>query len=285
MDHAVGSFTESRRKPLSLSFLHFRDGDAEDAEDAPAPKGVLLPLSFIGSMKRRHSFAGFVRYEVCEALQSPDEHTGNLLEQKMLDGLKDEAAAIATRKQSADLAKAAASGANQRLESYAGKAGIPAKVGIQPKSSASLASASAAQPFLADKLRMIDAQTAVREEDGELTLMIRNLPKYLDQTTLIESLCSFGFGGKFNFCWLPSNLANTTECMGYAFINFARGSDAKRFRIQWNRQYNQLSIQYAEIQGIDANLKRLEQPSLKRIKNPALRPWVATESLVPETKH
>eukprot|EP00933_Yihiella_yeosuensis_P018987 TRINITY_DN15453_c0_g1_i1.p1 TRINITY_DN15453_c0_g1~~TRINITY_DN15453_c0_g1_i1.p1 ORF type:complete len:268 (+),score=56.79 TRINITY_DN15453_c0_g1_i1:154-957(+) len=259
----LSSFIESRREPLEFIPLHFREEEEEIASLRKAvPKDVLLPFSFIGSMRRRHSFGGFVQYQVSEALQAIDDVTGKPLEQKMLDSLK--------------------SAASQKMQSYTSKDVVPAEVSVQSKRPAFPTSASAALLAVADKA--VAAQSAGLKKDGEITtLMIKNLPKDLSQPSLISYLNFYGFEGRFNFCYLPSNF--NTGSLGYAFINFVRGKDADVFRNQWHEQdifqwqYQRPSIHNAVVQGIEANLRKFDHKKMKRIKNPALRPWAATESL------
>ena len=68
---------------------------------------------------------------------------------------------------------------------------------------------------------------------SEDTLMIQNVPRSVTAVQLKESLHSRGWKGAFNYVYLPSRFA--TKCpaweqnMGFAFINFRRGIDGRKF--------------------------------------------------------
>lgn len=56
--------------------------------------------------------------------------------------------------------------------------------------------------------------------DGRTTLMVRNLPTELCQQDFVKHFIGAGYGGLFDFVYMPMNLRASGN-FGYAFINFS----------------------------------------------------------------
>lgn len=133
------------------------------------------------------------------------------------------------------------------------------------------------------EVRPIAAAAAVAQK--VTTLMIRNLPKTLTQQTLLQELDQSGFNGMYDFVYLPcSFMARKTS--GYAFINMTSPQAASILIRLWHRSRRfglkgnepALNISPALVQGLQANLAKWTGPRMSRIRDPALRPFVAKTS-------
>lgn len=103
------------------------------------------------------------------------------------------------------------------------------------------------------------------------TLMIRNIPNQYSRRHLIEELEKLGFGGTYDFLYLPMD-NGTLSNVGYAFINFVDPSGAKRAMAvfksyRWKRYRKQSgkmgTVSVAHIQGLENNLKHYENAAVK----------------------
>jgi RNA recognition motif-containing protein len=94
---------------------------------------------------------------------------------------------------------------------------------------------------------------------GVQTVMIRGLPKKLTQQMLLEETNSRGFGGTYDFVYLPMDL-DTKANRGYAFINFVDPAFALAFKTSYQGhqmvQFNSrkvIAVLPAVLQGFEAN--------------------------------
>jgi len=117
-------------------------------------------------------------------------------------------------------------------------------------------------------------------QQGITTFMIRNVPLDVTQADLLERLDASGFADLYDFVYMPSSF-DQLENKGYAFVNFCSVAVAGAFVGAWhkNRPWGmrggqQLNISPAAIQGLHANVKKWAGARMKRIRNPALRPYV-----------
>jgi len=113
------------------------------------------------------------------------------------------------------------------------------------------------------------------------TLMIRNVPNRYSQRDLITELKSLGFGGTFDFLYVPLDLG-TMSNVGYAFVNFTHQSWAEKcmevlqnHRFKRHRQAGKVAaVSVAHIQGLEANLKHYEKSAVNTSRLRQRRPVV-----------
>jgi len=108
-------------------------------------------------------------------------------------------------------------------------------------------------------------QSAPQENDksvdwgSTVTVMMRNLPKKLSQKLLLEEIKSKGFGGTYDFVYVPVDM-HTKSNRGYAFINFVEPKYAMAFKSCYEghqlTKYSSrkvIAILPAALQGFEAN--------------------------------
>jgi len=95
-----------------------------------------------------------------------------------------------------------------------------------------------------------------------VTVMMQNLPKRLSQNLLIEEIKSKGFGGTYDFVYVPVEM-QTKFNRGYAFINFVEPKYAMAFKSCYEghqlTKYSSrkvIAILPAALQGFEANYAR-----------------------------
>ncbi|KAF4677713.1 hypothetical protein FOL47_010934 [Perkinsus chesapeaki] len=127
-------------------------------------------------------------------------------------------------------------------------------------------------------------------EDGAdevYTLMLRNIPDYCNTQSLLAEVDALGFAGLYDYCYLPIDI-NTSQNLGYAFINFINPAGAALFQHLCEGQYlsgypnwsRPLSIRPALIQGMEKNLMKFAKVAMRRCKDPKFKP-VVLENGVP----
>mmetsp|Transcript_118321 Transcript_118321/g.314895 ORF Transcript_118321/g.314895 Transcript_118321/m.314895 type:complete len:354 (-) Transcript_118321:322-1383(-) len=112
------------------------------------------------------------------------------------------------------------------------------------------------------------------------TMMLRNIPNKYTQTSLLKEINEVGFGGTYDFFYLPMDVHNRSN-VGYAFINFEMPQDAERFRRAFSDHRFQRfhsrkigSVCVAHVQGLDANLRHFENRAVTQARNDQYRPIV-----------
>lgn len=107
-----------------------------------------------------------------------------------------------------------------------------------------------------------DAISQTSDKDHEVTVMVRSLPKNISQELLLKELDDTGFGGFYDFCFLPRRLMSHLN-QGFAFVNFVSASIADTFSRTWNGKSRfihfcggrkPVSVALATIQGRKANV-------------------------------
>lgn len=92
--------------------------------------------------------------------------------------------------------------------------------------------------------------------------MMRNLPNDYTRCMLLDLLHSEGFGGTFDFVYLPVDFRSTSG-LGYAFVNFALHDDAECFREhftgfnRWSLASDKVcEVTWSSLQGLEAHIER-----------------------------
>jgi len=124
---------------------------------------------------------------------------------------------------------------------------------------------------------------ATQPGDQEITtLMIRNIPNRYSQRDLIAELEDMGFGGKFNFLYIPLD-KGTMANVGYAFVNFIdkewaascmEAFQEHRFKRHRKTSGKIASVSAAHLQGLEANLAHYERAVVNTAKLKQRRPVV-----------
>jgi len=116
------------------------------------------------------------------------------------------------------------------------------------------------------------------------TLMIRNMPCRLKQSDVVSELDFYGFGGTYDWLYMPSNLTVASkgkgQGKGYAFVNFIKPEFATRFKEEWHRarrwrmsRRSVLDISVAVVQGKEKNIEQFMRGKTSRILSCSFRPF------------
>jgi len=113
------------------------------------------------------------------------------------------------------------------------------------------------------------------------TLMIRNIPNRYSQKEFIRELKSLGFGGTFDFLYIPLDLG-TMANVGYAFVNFVDNLWAEKcmevfqnYRFKHHRKAGKpAAVSIAHIQGLDGNLRHYEKSAVNTSRLKQRRPVI-----------
>jgi hypothetical protein len=113
-----------------------------------------------------------------------------------------------------------------------------------------------------------------------MTVMIRQLPRQLTQSMFMEELTQRGFGGLFDFMYLPFDLKKGFN-VGYGFVNFTRPEHADLFRREFDGAYideamrhrsKPLHVHPASVQGYEANYEHFAQTKTGQRQDPQYSP-------------
>jgi hypothetical protein len=130
--------------------------------------------------------------------------------------------------------------------------------------------------------------------DQRTTLMIRNIPKRMTQRQLLAEIDLAGYLACVDFVYLPTDISQGRS-HGFAFVNFELPEQAAAFKAVFHKKHflsvgasspsshfssgSGLSVSYADIQGLEANLLNVRKnASINRIKNPEYLPLVRQNS-------
>lgn len=112
------------------------------------------------------------------------------------------------------------------------------------------------------------------------TLMIRNVPNCYTQLDLLAELNELGFGGSFDFMYLPLDKSSKAS-VGYAFVNFTSplwaasfAADSQGHRFCRHGKNKEVIVSVAHLQGLAANLAHYEKSAVKSAKVALQRPLV-----------
>ena len=114
--------------------------------------------------------------------------------------------------------------------------------------------------------------------------MVRNLPRNMTQRDLMDDLTAENRLRYCDFVYMPQSF-ETGKGKGYAFINFITADGAEKFTKEWHGKKfvgagffasgGDINVAPAEVQGLEANLERLQSSKMMRIRNRNLQPYVA----------
>uniref|UniRef100_A0A7S1AYD7 RRM domain-containing protein n=1 Tax=Noctiluca scintillans TaxID=2966 RepID=A0A7S1AYD7_NOCSC len=125
------------------------------------------------------------------------------------------------------------------------------------------------------------ALAALLQAQGITTLMVRNLPNSVTQKRFIEELATSGFVPLCDYYYVPSTFGARVS-KGYGFVNLVNSSAVSAFVNAWHgsRRFGikasgpAINVSAAALQGRETNAKKLDEPRMRRVRNPALRPVV-----------
>jgi len=127
------------------------------------------------------------------------------------------------------------------------------------------------------------------EDAPPTTLMIRNIPGKYAQTDLMADLNETGFGGTYDFLYLPID-KGTSNNVGYAFVNFNNPAVAAQCIVSFSghrfaklhRSSNKTAkISVAHLQGLEKNLAHYEKTAVNMSKQQQRRPVFLASPLRP----
>jgi hypothetical protein len=111
------------------------------------------------------------------------------------------------------------------------EAGSARRRGSEKVSGIAVASTPASRSKASAKATKQMFQKSKETKMRDTTLMLRGLPENYTRDSLLELLDSQGFGGSYDFVYVPADFVKW-QCFGYAFVNFISHSEALR---AWQR--------------------------------------------------
>jgi len=99
--------------------------------------------------------------------------------------------------------------------------GTPSHASLQPWPSADFYASPCASP------------TGGHLREPVTTTMLRNIPQRFDRELLLDNLIQHGFGGLFDFVYMPNDFSTGVN-LGYAFINFVAEEVYMRFKMMYD---------------------------------------------------
>ena len=128
---------------------------------------------------------------------------------------------------------------------------------------------------------VINLEKIINETDQRTTLMIKNIPRNVIQSYLME-IINKKFKNLFNFFYLPIDFIKK-ENAGYAFINFKNSKHIVDFYIEFNEkpwpfcQNRKCFISYARIQGFRAITQHFSSSNIMLVNNGEVKPYISDE--------
>jgi len=118
----------------------------------------------------------------------------------------------------------------------------------------------------------------------KITLMIRNMPRYLNQSDVVSELHAYGFAGTYDWLYMPSlavDAKRNSRGKGYAFVNFVKPEFARRFTEEWHgsrhwrmSRRSVLDISAATVQGKEKNIEQyMRGGKTSRILSSSFQPF------------
>ena len=128
---------------------------------------------------------------------------------------------------------------------------------------------------------IINLEKIINEKDQRTTLMIKNIPRNIMQSYLMEVIDK-KFQNLFNFFYLPIDFIKK-ENAGYAFINFKNSKNIVDFYFEFNEkpwpfcQNRKCFISYARIQGFRAITQHFSSSNIMLVNNGDVKPYINDE--------
>ena len=128
---------------------------------------------------------------------------------------------------------------------------------------------------------VINLEKIINEKDQRTTLMIKNIPRNIMQSYLME-IINKKFENLFNFFYLPIDFIKK-ENAGYAFINFKNSKNIVDFYIEFNEKpwpfcpIRKCFISYARIQGFRAITQHFSSSNIMLVNNGEVKPYINDE--------
>ena len=128
---------------------------------------------------------------------------------------------------------------------------------------------------------VINLEKIINEKDQRTTLMIKNIPRNILQSFLMD-IINKKFEGLFNFFYLPIDFIKK-ENAGYAFINFKNSKNIVDFYIEFNEKpwpfcpNRKCFISYARIQGFRAITQHFSSSNIMLVNNGDVKPYISDE--------
>jgi hypothetical protein len=128
---------------------------------------------------------------------------------------------------------------------------------------------------------IINLEKIINETDQRTTLMIKNIPRNIIQSYLME-IINKKFKNLFNFFYLPIDFIKK-ENAGYAFINFKNSKHIVDFYIEFNEKpwpfcpNRKCFISYARIQGFRAITQHFSSSNIMLVNNGEVKPYISDE--------
>ena len=129
------------------------------------------------------------------------------------------------------------------------------------------------------KKYIINLENIINEIDQRTTLMIKNIPHYTSQNSLMYIFNNQGYKDEFNFFYLPIDFTKNMNA-GYAFINFKNAKSIIKFYLEFNEKpwkFNQNKkcyLSYARIQGFRAITQHFQNSGIMNQENNEVKPYI-----------
>jgi hypothetical protein len=136
----------------------------------------------------------------------------------------------------------------------------------------------------------IDLSALQAGSEERTTIMVRNIPRKLSQSTILDILrYTFGPGDVFDFVYLPVDLENHIN-VGYAFINLKSPQDVVtfyqrfnerpwrhillHFRVNCGEEASKVAkVTFARIQGVQSLIDHFANTSIMNNQPESIRPY------------
>lgn len=128
------------------------------------------------------------------------------------------------------------------------------------------------------KKYVIILEKVISDEDKRTTLMIKNIPRKVDQS-YFKKFIDKNYKNEYNFLYLPIDFIKT-ENAGYAFINFKQNKHIAKFFMEFNEKpwpfcnSKKCFISYARIQGFKSIVQHFSTSRISNVDDDNLKPFI-----------